>query len=809
MHDKYICIHGHFYQPPRENPWLESIELQDSAYPYHDWNERITAECYGPNGVSRILDGSGRIFKIFNNYSRISFNLGPTLLSWLEQKAPSVYRSIFEADKESRMRFSGHGSAIAQVYNHMIMPLANDRDKVTQVVWGLRDFELRFGRRPEGMWLGETAVDTRTLEILAAHGIIYTILAPHQARRFRAIGAETWTDVSNGSIDPTRPYRIALPSGGSISIFFYDGPISRAVAFEHLLDRGEYLVGRLMGAFSEHRTGPQLVHVATDGETYGHHHRFGDMALAYALNQIEGQDMAHMTNYGEFLEKFPPQYEAEIIENTSWSCMHGVERWRSDCGCNTGGLAGWNQQWRKPLRDSFDWLRDRLISIYEEHGGALLKNIWAARDEYIDLIFDRSQEDVDEFMERHGIRPMDDLEKQRALKLLEMQRQAMFMYTSCGWFFNEVSGIETVQVIQYAARALQLAEQVSGQQLEPEFLSRLESVPSNRAELGNARKVYELYVKPAAMDLRKVGAHFAISALFEENIEEVQTHCYSVDYDEFKTYLAGKARLAIGRVRITSDITKESKSLMFAVLHLGDHNLSAGVGDYTTLENHQAMSAPILEAFRKADFPEVLHYIEHWFAGSIYSLKTLFRDEQRKVVGSVLESTLGDVESVLHQLYERNAPLMRFLADLSAPLPKALQAAAEFTLNMSLRHVLEADEINEDKLSALLLEAKDARVTLDTAGLVYVIQKNIARACERLWADPEDLSLLGALETLIRLVRTLPFETDLWNAQNHVCELLQRVYPEMKRRSDNGDETVHDWLAMFTNLGELLRVRVA
>ncbi len=231
-------------------------------------------------------------FKTFQQLrSRISFNPGPTLLSWLEQKAPIVYRSIFEAPtKKAACAFSGHGSAIAQVYNHaVIMPLANDRVKVTQVVWGLHDFELRFGRRPEGMWLAETAVDVRTLEILAAHGILYTILAPHQARRFRPIGAEAWIDVSNGSIDPTRPYRVALPNGSSIAVFFYDGPISRAVAFEHLLDRGEYLVGRLMSAFSEQRNGPQLVHVATDGETYGHHHRFGDMALAYALNQIEGQ----------------------------------------------------------------------------------------------------------------------------------------------------------------------------------------------------------------------------------------------------------------------------------------------------------------------------------------------------------------------------------------------------------------------------------------------------------------------------------------------------------------------------------------
>jgi len=290
--EKFICIHGHFYQPPRENPWLESIELQDSAYPYHDWNERITAECYGPNGTSRILDGGGKISRIVNNYAHISFNFGPTLLSWMEEKAPDAYRAIFEADRMSIDRFSGHGSALAQVYNHMIMPLANARDKFSQVYWGLRDFEYRFGRKPEGMWLAETAVDIESLEVLAGLGIRFTILAPHQARRVRKIGGRAWTDLTHADIDPTRAYQIPLPSGKTIAAFFYDGPISRAIAFERLLEKGENLVNRLMGAFNESRTQPQVVHIATDGETYGHHHRYGDMALAYALGQIESEGKA-------------------------------------------------------------------------------------------------------------------------------------------------------------------------------------------------------------------------------------------------------------------------------------------------------------------------------------------------------------------------------------------------------------------------------------------------------------------------------------------------------------------------------------
>ncbi|HEV3145804.1 MAG TPA: hypothetical protein VGZ47_18085, partial [Gemmataceae bacterium] len=316
--ERYVCIHGHFYQPPRENPWLEMVELQDSAYPFHDWNERITAECYAPNSVARILEGSGRIARLVNNYARISFNFGPTLLSWLQEKSPDVYRRILDADRESQERFSGHGSALAQVYNHAIMPLADRTDKVTQVVWGICDFRARFGREPEGIWLAETAVDLETLEVLAEYGIRFTILAPHQAARVRPRGTEEWHDVAGAKVDPSMAYLQELPSGRSISLFFYDGPISRAVAFEHILASGETFAARLIAGFADARNWPQMAHIATDGESYGHHHPHGDMGLAFALNQIESTENVKLTNYGEFLERHPAQWEVQIIENTSW-----------------------------------------------------------------------------------------------------------------------------------------------------------------------------------------------------------------------------------------------------------------------------------------------------------------------------------------------------------------------------------------------------------------------------------------------------------------------------------------------------------
>jgi alpha-amylase/alpha-mannosidase (GH57 family) len=450
--ERYICVHGHFYQPPRQNPWLEAIELQDSAHPYHDWNERITAECYAPNTAARILDSTDRIVQIVNNYARMSFNFGPTLLAWLEQQAPEVYAAIVSADRESQARFAGHGSALAQAYNHMILPLANRRDKYTQILWGLHDFVHRFGRQPEGMWLPETAVDLETLDLMAELEIRFTILSPTQARRVRALGGGAWRDVGGGHIDSTMPYLQRLPSGRQITLFFYHAAISRDIAFQRLLSNGQHFADRLVGAFSTQHSRPQLVHIATDGETYGHHHRFGEMALAYALDYIETHNLARLTNYGAYLEQHPPTHEVEIIPNTAWSCAHGVERWRSNCGCRTGGPRDWQQTWRTPLREALDWLRDTLAPVYEQRGSRVLHDPWTARDDYITVILDRSPHNVERFLHQHARRALTADETTVVFKLLEMQHQALLMYTSCGWFFDELSGLEPRQVLLHAAR---------------------------------------------------------------------------------------------------------------------------------------------------------------------------------------------------------------------------------------------------------------------------------------------------------------------------------------------------------------------
>lgn len=805
---RFICIHGHFYQPPRENPWLESIELEDSAYPYHDWNERITAECYATNAQSRILDEKGYITHIVNNYASISFNFGPTLLSWMERAVPDVYEAILDADKESQVRFSGHGSALAQAYNHMILPLANRRDKVTQVKWGIRDFERRFGRKPEGLWLPETAVDLDTLDILAEHDIRFTILAPHQARRMRKIDDDAWSNVDRTAIDPSRAYTLSLPSGRRIALFFYDGPISRAVAFENLLSSGEQFSARLVSAFSDERTWPQLSHISTDGETYGHHHQYGDMALAYALHYIERTGSARITNYGEFLERNPPAHDVEIVEATSWSCSHGVERWKSNCGCNSGGHAGWTQEWRGPLCAAFDWLRDTLAPLYEKKAREFLKSPWDARDAYIEVILDRSPQTLDAFLSAHASRPLSTDERITVLKLLECGRHTMLMYTSCGWFFDELSGIETVQVIQYATRALQLAEDVSGQSLESAFLERLEKAPSNLPTLKNGKQVYQDYVKPAQVDLAKVAAHFAISSLFVPYEETAKIYSYTVQKEDAHVFNVGRAKLAAGRLHITSMITHESGSFSFGVLHLGDHNITCGVRRYKGESAYQEMLSEIVHAFNRADFPEVIRLLDTQFGPLVYSLKTLFRDEQRKILAQVLRSSLADAESIYRQLYESYAPLMRFLTDIHTPLSKGFRTAAEVALTSALRTAINPAGLDLDRIPLILKEAEETGVVFDESALAPQFEQTIEALAQQWRRDVSALDTLTTLSTVIRFTRTLPFLVNFWKTQNVYYDILMTDYPQLRAKAQAGDPASIRWIDLFLQLGDALSVAV-
>ncbi|MBN1438925.1 MAG: DUF3536 domain-containing protein [Anaerolineales bacterium] len=804
--NRFLCIHGHFYQPPRENPWLEAVEVQDSAAPYHDWNERVLAECYAPNAVSRILDEKEYIRKIVNNYSNISFDFGPTLLSWLEENAGPVYQAILMADWESMQRFSGHGSAIAQAYNHIILPLAVRRDKITQVEWGLRDFEARFRRAAEGMWLPETAVDLETLDLLAERGIRFTILAPHQARRVRPAEGGDWRDLPGGGVDITRAYEVDLPSGRTIAVFFYDGPISRAVSFEGLLGSGDAFARRLMDAFPDGNDGPRLIHIATDGESYGHHHRFGDMALAYALDKVENDGGAALTNYGGFLAKNPPRWKVEIAENTSWSCPHGIERWRADCGCRSGRHPGWNQAWRAPLRGAMDALRGELTPLFEREAALFFRDPWEARNEYIAAVLDRSKDSLDRFFRMVQSRLLSGEERIRALKLMEMQRHAMLMYTSCGWFFDDLAGIETLQNLQYAARAIQLAQELFGDGCEERFTERLKEARSNEKGGIDGAAAYGK-ARAARVTLPQVAAHYAVASFYESFGDRACISCYSVARHRQRIFEAGRTKLAVGLVTVTSDVTRESARLCYGMLHFGDHNFSGGVGPcpdggaIETLEH--GLSAPFL----RGELPEVIRGLDSYFGGAAYSLASLFLDEQRKILNLVIQGNVAEAEAVYSQLYEKHAPLMRFLQMLEIPLPKAFQAAAVVAINGRLRKAFSEAELNDEQIRLLLEQAKTAEITFDGEALGFTLRNTIHRLAAGWYTEPENPERLRRLSQAVDLARKLPFWVDLWKAQNVYYEALKNTCPRMSVESRGGGRAATEWVDRFLVLGELLKVR--
>ena len=806
--DKYICVHGHFYQPPRENAWLEDVELQDSAYPYHDWNARIAEECYRQNAASRILGPDRKIVDIVNNYERISFNFGPTLLSWLESHAPDVYKMILEADKSSRERFSGHGCALAQVYNHMILPLSNTRDKHTQVIWGIRDFTQRFERAPEGMWLPETAADVASLEVLAEHGIKFTILAPRQAKRVRKIGGRRWKDVTDTTLDTTVPYLCNLPSGKQMAVFFYNGSPSHDIAYGGLLHSGENFASRLMDAFPKDGESPRLVHVATDGESFGHHHRHGDMALAYCLHHIETNNLAQITIYAEYLEKFPPNHEAEIWDGSSWSCVHGVERWKSNCGCAADQSKSGQQQWRAPLRQALDWMRDKQIGVYQERMTRYHADPWKLRNEYIDVINDRSTENVENFITKSTGRVLELDDKITFLKLLEMQRNAMLMYTSCGWFFDNIAGIETLQVMQYAARSMQLCQEVQDWDLVPEFKTMLEKAPANLRPFTNGREVYEAYVEPTRVDLNRVGAHVALNSVFEDSDEMVSdVYCYSATMEDCDRAEAGMQVLTTGRVTIRSNVTLEQHAADMLVFYLGDHNLFAAVRARIPDDEFQRIRQDATKAFRKGDSNEVMRLMNVVFGGGNYSLGHLFKDRQRLILNELLESTWEEIQNSFRHIYEHNYAIMQMICNMNMPLPKALSAPAEFILNEDLYAEIQADEIDVKRLRTLSDEADRFSLSLDRERLSYEGSHRINDLMDQLADTPEDVELLCSIEESLEILRMLTDTLDLQNAQNVFFNIAKRKWSAMKRHAA-ADEEAARWVEHFGNLAQHLGLAI-
>ena len=796
----YVTVHGHFYQPPRENPYLDAIERQPSAAPFHNWNARIHDECYRPNAFARVLNDRGEIVGIVNNFEYLSFNIGPTLMSWIERHDVEVYQRILEADRKSCERLQGHGNAIAQVYNHIILPLATKRDKLTQIRWGKADFQRRFGRDPEGMWLAETAVDQATVAALIAEGIKFIILAPSQAFRCRPLPQEQnrdpqWYNVGGSQIDPTRPYRCflkhdadtplcdRLPSAAGlppyIDIFFYDGPISRDMGFNTVLSSSHNLAARIGQAIHGDHRPAQLISMSTDGETFGHHKGGTEKCLAYAFTAEFPQRGWTVTNYAHYLSLNPPAWEVELKPVTAWSCAHGVDRWQADCGCAGGG--GWHQKWRRPLRDALDWLRDQLTKVYEDHGRKLLKDPWLARDEYVAVVLDRAY--IPDFLTRHQAHKLTPTERIDALRLLEMQRHALLMYTSCGWFFEELSRPEGTQILRYAARALELAGDVAGIQLEKAFVKRLALAPSNVETFKHGAEIYRQLVSPAQISFAQVAAHYAISSLFTTYPTEHRVYCYTAHQADYQIQRMGSLTLAVGELHLTSEITRESQHSVFAVLHLGGWDFHCCIQPFAGRRAYSQLKETLFNAVKEASAARTILAMSELLGTPSYSLQDLFPEERQRIMRLLSQETLTRLDQLYTQVYRDNyGVLMAFHRD-ELPVPQELQVAAEIAIGQRLLQALRSlEQVQSDtadlglnylaELEAIAMEAATLHCTFNQPEAREILQRVIGRS---LWVllHQSDLSAVDTslepqvqrLERLLDLDQHLKLHISLAKAQ--------------------------------------------
>lgn len=806
----FLAVHGHFYQPPRENPWLEAIEQQDSALPFHDWNERINSECYNPNSVSKIVDSNNHILDVVNNYEYMSFNFGPTLLSWMEEFAPIAYERIIKADINSRKIHGGHGNAIAQVYNHMIMPLANERDKQTQVKWGIKDFEYRFGREPEGMWLAETAADDDTLRVLVENGIKFTILSPYQAQKIRKSGEENWQDVSWGNIDPARSYRYYIKSapGKYIDLFFYDGAISKSVAFDELLRDGDKFIHRLEDGISTMRNYPQLINIATDGESYGHHTKFGDMALSYAM-KLKVKDAGFVvTNYAEYLEKYASNWEVDIKPVSSWSCFHGVGRWCEDCGCSTGGHPGWNQKWRKPLRNALDYLRDETVSIFKKYGKKYFLNPDLTRDNYINVILDRSDSSVKSFQEEFFMPDLSDEDKVKGMELLEIQRQAMLMYTSCGWFFSEISGLETVQIMKYAARVMQLAESFTKKDLETHFLEILDEAESNLPEYGSGKKVYERFVKPSIVTPKQIVSLWAISSLYTDIEDEEDVYCYTIKKHSYKRVVKGNSQLVIGNIEVKSKVTLEKTNLVFALLQFSGGDFHCAIKEY--YDGFLETRKELIRTYLVSPLTEIIRTIDDNFGTEYFTLKDIFIEERRKILQTMLRGKLQNFANTYETMYNDGKGSIYQMQSLGLEIPKEFRISAQYVLTKQFnelftesRGFIDSDIIQQ--ASDINFEAKRIGIEIDKTPTAKIFSKKIAQNVGRL-AYALDIQQIDATLELLDCIDKLELKVDIAEAQNDFfAKIVSNLGDLIQNMSCNADREL---ITMLFDVGENLNINM-
>ncbi len=705
-HPLYFTIHGHFYQPPRENPWTGVIENQPSARPFHDWNERIANECYSPNSASRILSKNGRIVDIVNNYDFMSFNMGPTLLGWIRTNTPDTYKRIQEADKRSAERMGGHGNAIAQVYNHIIMPLASAEDKRTQIRWGIEDFKFHFGRMPEAMWLAETAINFETVVELIKAGIKFTILSPTQADKFRKFGDEEWTGCSNTDIDTTRPYRIYprdkdgnLVCDGYLDVFFYNPWLSSAVGFEHLLRDAGTFGRRIASAWDEKRKEPQLVSIGTDGESYGHHEPFGDMCAAWLFNRYAPEHNMVPVNYGWYLEKFPPEYEVQLknfhSEGCAWSCAHGVGRWYRDCGCSTGGGPDWNQKWRTPLRDAFNHLKQLADGVFVREFARLSSvDPWDARNNYIQTLVDpKNEKRREKFLAENISHPDNPDESARALRLLEIQKFCMFSYTSCGWFFNDLEGLEPVQNMRYALRAIELLEPFLpfGHNIKCELLSILARATSNEHKWNGA----EVFTRYAEDDVPVVIKQMAErAAIYHLELEE---DYLNKDSRITATKISSRRRQTLVRATYEDKRIKECCVTTNLVItdSLGRINIVVGMGEVEQ------------NGLKFVDDPNMATEALHQMYPTAYvvRMRDLMSDSLKRINMLLTQSHLTNITKSFSSFALNHGLSIDSLADPDHTLPDTMRKILTLEINARIHHA--ALQLLDEPSKKLIAEIKD------------------------------------------------------------------------------------------------------
>jgi hypothetical protein len=799
---RYLVIHGHFYQPPRKNPWSGSVPAQPTAAPFANWNQRIARECYSPNSVARILGDDGLIVKIVNNFEHISFNVGPTLLIWLKEEARETYDRIVAADKKASAAKNGHGPALAQVFNHVIMPLADSRDKLTQVVWGRYFFELTFGRAPEGMWLAETAVDSESLRLIKENGMKFTILGQNQIDSVRALspdgspGTEAFQKLRSPA-DPREPYRVFWGEGRGdyTDCFVYDGQVSRAVAFENLLRDGESFKNRIMEAFGAPREGPPLlVNLATDGESYGHHFHFGEMALAWIIDNLEkaarGDGAPVLTNYAEYLSLYPPRKEARIVENSSWSCAHGIERWRSDCGCHTGGDPTWNQRWRAPLREGFDYLRGELKEILERESPGVLKDPWEARNDYIKVLAaDYDPRVVREFLERHcPADPDDQVKRVKAMELMEAQLMGLYMFTSCAWFFDDIAGLEPVQNMRYAARAIELSQKHSPKDLTRGLLDRLRRAVPNDKSYQTGEDVWNSEVAGTSLNAFQIAAQWGASLAMKTPLSKGAGRYAKVQNETFERVRLDPAdelpQLFIGQADFTEirlGCTYPRRTLVLA-----DNGPRL---DIRVTEEQEEAFLKARRVFLERGPEALRNSLDTLFPGAArHTLDTLWPGVRDEILTGVLKDFFEDLLNYASKAFTNYQDALSSYSLKSQAWDWmdafVFRVMAENELAHILKPMAEGRPIDLDHLREHL--------TLDSGGsnrntpvISQAAEAYLGNLFRQLKYGPGRPSLLEEIWGFLSLVKSSLKEVDLWDSQNQFHQLLEKRLSFLRSMSES------------------------